>query len=108
RPDITNVSRFSPRPGTKAKELKQLPDQLVKGRSTKLARIVRKISEDAKKRYVGTACSVLVTEKQRDFTGRDANYRQVVIKGFRGAPGDFVDVKITGANHGSLFGKIIR
>ncbi len=109
RPDITNVSRFSPRPGTKARELKQLPNAVVKARSTKLARVVRRISEAAKQPYVGTSCRVLVTEKQEgkrtDFTGRDMNYRQVVVKGFRGVPGDFVDVEITGANHGSLFGK---
>jgi threonylcarbamoyladenosine tRNA methylthiotransferase CDKAL1 len=108
RPDITNVSRFSPRPGTKAKELEQLPNLTVKARSTKLARMVRSISEECKKRYIGTACRVLVTEKQRDFTGRDINYRQVVVKGFRGALGDFIYVEITGANHGSLFGRIIR
>jgi MiaB-like tRNA modifying enzyme len=119
KPDITNVSRFSPRPFTRAKELKQLPNALVKARSTRLAHLVRSISEERKKRYIGTSCRVMVTEMQggreggkrgkwSDFTGRDINYRQVVVKGFKGALGDFVTVEITGANHGSLFGKPLQ
>jgi len=47
---------------------------------------------------------VLITEKQRDFTGRNINYTQVVVKDFKGQPGDFVNVKIMDANHGYVFG----
>jgi tRNA A37 methylthiotransferase MiaB len=119
KPDIINVSRFSPRPLTKANELTSLPNRLVKARSTRLAALVREISEAAKQPYIGSVRRVLITEKQgepqggkrgkrTDFTGRDVNYRQVVVKGFGGALGDFTDVEITAANHGSLFGKIIR
>jgi MiaB/RimO family radical SAM methylthiotransferase len=108
RPDITNVSKFSPRPGTRAKELPQIPNGEVKRRSTVASEEVKRISMESKKRYVGRACRVLVTERQKDFTGRDINYHQVVVKGFKGPTGGFVDVVITSANHGSLFGKIIR
>jgi tRNA A37 methylthiotransferase MiaB len=52
---------------------------------------------------------VLVTEKNAkkgDFTGRNSNYSQVVVKGFKGKLSDFANVKITDVNHGSLFGVV--
>jgi MiaB/RimO family radical SAM methylthiotransferase len=104
-PDIVNISKFSPRPGTKAKELKQLRNDEVKRRSEIASSVVRRITEERRKAFIGRTMRVLVTEKQRDFTGRDINYRQVVVKGLRGKLGDFVDVDIFGANHGSLFGE---
>lgn len=106
KPDITNVSRFSPRPGTKAKEMRQLPNEEIKRRSGETAALVRKISEERRKSLVGRICRVLITEKEDDFKGRDIHYHQVVVKDFGGKLGEFVEVKITGANHGSLFAKI--
>lgn len=108
KPDITNISRFSPRPGTRAKELKQLPVAEVKRRSGEIAVLVKKIGEERRRRFIGREFRVLITEKQKDFTGRNINYAQVVVKGFRGKPGDFILVRITDANHGSLFGQLIH
>jgi len=104
KPDITNVSRFSARPGTKAKELKPLSTQEVKRRSTEASALVKRICEERNQGLVGNVFDVLITEKQRDFTGRNEGYKQVVVKGFEGELGDVVKVKISGANHGSLFG----
>lgn len=108
QPDITNVSKFSPRPGTKAKELSQLHNSEIKRRSAEMSGIVKRISAERKKRFIGRGFRVLITEKQRDFTGRNINYAQVVVRGFGGGVGDFVNVKITGANHGSLFGERVK
>jgi len=105
RPDVTNVSRFSPRPGTKASELAQLPVEISKRRSTECFALVRKISSDSNQPFIGRTIRVMMTEKTRDFKGRDINYCQVVVKRFKGNIGDMVDVKITSANHGSLFGE---
>lgn len=107
RPDITNVSKFSARPGTKAKELRQLDNKEIKRRSTELSALVKEISLERKKQFIGRTYRVLITEKQKDFTGRNINYAQVVVKDFRGKFGDFVDVRITDANHGSLFGEVL-
>lgn len=107
KPDITNVSKFSPRPGTKAKEMRQLPNETIKRRSVICSRLVREISREARIRFIGRRERVLITEKQRDHTGRDVNYRQVVVKRFKGVLGDTLDVRITDANHGSLFGEPI-
>lgn len=111
RPDIVNISKFSARPGTKAKELKPLDSKIVKERSRKLNLLVKKIERENKKKYIGKIYRVLITEKEtgthKDFKGRNINYCQVVVKDFNGKLGDFVNVKIVDANHGSLFGKII-
>jgi MiaB-like tRNA modifying enzyme len=104
-PDIVNVSKFSARPGTRAKELRQLHNDEIKRRSKEASMLVRRICEKRKKAYIGQRCEVLVTEESPDPKGRDINYHQVVVKGFRGRLGDFVDVEIIDANHGSLFGE---
>jgi len=108
KPDITNVSKFSPRAGTRAKELRQLHNDEIKKRSTELSALVKKISAERKKRFIGRTFRVLVTEKQKDFTGRNIDYAQVVVKKFKGKLGDFINVKIVDANHGSLFGEIVE
>lgn len=105
RPEVVNVSKFSARPMTKAKELPQLHNDVIKARSTELAEIVRDITLERRKAHVGKAYHVLITEEQKDFTGRNINYLQVVVKGFKGRLGDEVDLKITDANHGCLFGE---
>jgi threonylcarbamoyladenosine tRNA methylthiotransferase CDKAL1 len=106
RPDITNVSKFSPRPGTKAKELKQLPSEIIKRRSKETSEVVRSINLGNRRALIGKRYRVLVTESQPDFKARNINYQQVVLKIFGGNLGDFANVKITDANHGSLFGEL--
>ncbi len=108
KPDIVNMSKFSARPGTKAKQLKQLPSQTLKKRSMALHNRIREISEERNRAYVGKTVRVLVTEKQDragDYTGRTDNYKQVVLKNFSGKLGDFTTAKIYKVNYGSLFGK---
>ena len=104
-PDIINLSKFSARPGTKAKELKQLHNDEIKKRSTEATELVKKITEERKKRYVGKEYRVYIMEDDPDPKGRNINYQQVVVKNFKGELGDFVEVKIVDANHGSLFGE---
>jgi len=104
KPDVVNLSRFSPRPGTKAKALRPLDNREVKRRSAEAAALARGICAERNRALVGKTLDVLITERQRDFTGRTIGYKQVVVKDFHGALGDRVRVKITDANHGSLFG----
>jgi MiaB-like tRNA modifying enzyme len=106
--DIVNVSKFSARPGTKAKELKCLPTGEVKRRSEIMAKAVRAASLERNLGFIGKEYEVLITEKQKDYTGRNINYKQVVVKEFRGKIGERVLVEIIDANYGALFGKITR
>lgn len=105
RPDVINISKFSPRPGTKARELRQLPTQLIKERSLETTWLAREINLGNRRNLIGKTYRVLVTERGPDFKARNINYQQVVLKEFNGKLGDFANVKITDAIHGSLFGE---
>jgi threonylcarbamoyladenosine tRNA methylthiotransferase CDKAL1 len=106
-PDVMNVSKFSPRAGTKAMELKALPDKLVKSRSAEASALGLWINAKTRKPFIGRALEVLMTEKTRDFKGRDINYRQVIVKRFKGSIGDTIIALVKDANHGSFFGEQI-
>jgi threonylcarbamoyladenosine tRNA methylthiotransferase CDKAL1 len=108
KPEVVNVSKFSPRPGTMAKALKELKSGIVKQRSEAASVLVREIAKERRMRYVGRRMRVLISEKEKDFKGRAINYHQVVVKGFSGKLGDFVDVDIYDANLGSLFGEAVK
>lgn len=106
RPDIVNISRFTPRDFTKAKELKQLKTQIVKERVKKLSSIVKKIETENAQKFIGKELKVLITEigKENQIKGRAENYRQVVIEGGKNLLGKFVNVKIFKASYTTLFG----
>jgi len=106
RPDVVNISRFSPRPGTKAAAMKQLPVETVRERSRRLRELVQKTGLERNRKMIGKKEEVLVTEKQQDFTGRTRSYRQVAVKDFKGKLGEKVKVKITGATHCTLIGRV--
>jgi len=99
RPDVVNLSKFTPRPRTKAAELKQLPTETIKERSRKTTTLIRKICAGNNSKYVGMELDVLVTEKGK---GRSGNYKQVAFEKEAGL-GGWIKVKIKDANHGSLF-----
>jgi MiaB-like tRNA modifying enzyme len=107
RIDIVNVSKFSPRPDTKAKALKKLPSQEVKRRSEVANNLVKKISAQINEELVGREYEVLMTEKDKDFKGRNENYKQVVVKNYKGELGQRVMVEITDSNYGSLIGRLV-
>jgi len=107
RIDVVNLSKFSARPGTKAKEMRKLQSQEVKKRSEIANKLIKEVSAEINEKFVGKQYEVLITERQRDFTGRNINYKQVVVKNFKGKIGDKINVEITDSNYGALFGKII-
>ncbi len=109
RPDIVNITRFSARPLTKAKTMKgRISTDKVKERSKFLTELCRKISNEKNRENVGKIYDVLVTEKGKNktFTGRAENYKQVVIKE-KVFIGDFVKVKIVDSADTYLLGKLI-
>lgn len=97
RPDVLNVKRFSPRPGTPAARLKDMPDRIKKERSRKLAALHRKIGLEKNKKLIGREFEVLVTENGKNDTllARTNYYKQVVLKS--GGIGGFEKVRIRDA-----------
>ncbi len=83
KPDITNITRFSARPGTIAKKMDgRIKTEIVKERSKKLTEIIKDISYNKNKDHLGKTYNVLITEKGKEntFVGRSENYKPVVLK----------------------------
>jgi len=83
QPDKVNITRFSPRPGTSAARLYDMPDRIKKDRSREMTRIWLEIAERRNRRYLGKVLHALVTECGRGKTmkARSANYAGIVIPG---------------------------
>ena len=92
-----HVFPFSPREGTPAARMPQLPRRLVKQRAARL----REVGEIAYRRHldglVGSAQKILV---EREGLGRTEGFAVTAID--RGAPGDIVAARITGHDGGRL------
>jgi len=81
-PHIVNITRFSPRSGTKAAEMKDMPEKIKKERSRKLNKVTKEIRVQQNKKYKGKSYDVLITQKGKKdtFIGRLPNYRAVILK----------------------------
>jgi threonylcarbamoyladenosine tRNA methylthiotransferase CDKAL1 len=102
-PEKINVTRFSKRPGTDAAAMKGLGGTRKKERSSEMTEVKMDVVSDAYEGMVGERRSVLVVEDgtEDSVVGYDRAYRQVAIPGgeLAGlAPGDSVEVEITGHN----------
>jgi MiaB-like tRNA modifying enzyme len=107
-PDIINVTRFSPRPGTEAKSMDdQIHGRVSKERSRELTEIRYAEADARNKELVGRTLRVLITEEGKKGTmiARTGNYKQVIIPDDHKL-GDLVDVEITGSESMHLFGCI--
>jgi MiaB-like tRNA modifying enzyme len=104
RPDIVNLSRFTPRRGTVAAGMKQLPTQVAKERSAKAAALLKRMGLERNRESVGKTVRVLVTEDKK---GRAENYRQVAFSG-KAKLGEWIEVGITGCTHTTLIGARMR
>ncbi len=95
QPDKINVTRYSPRPNTKAAKMPQIPGWIKKERSRVLYRLRMDISLQINRQYTGKSFEVLVNQKgsvKRTMIGRTFNYKPVVCSGNLG---EFRTVTIT-------------
>jgi len=99
KPDVVNISKFFPRPRTPAAEMKQLPPAQVKSRSRRLTEVVRRISYERNRLWLGWEGRILVDEKGKHETwvGRNYAYKPVVVKSDRNLLGEFVNVRVVEA-----------
>ncbi len=107
KPEILNISKFTPRPGTKAKEMDQLNSRTIKERSIRLSRIFRNSFVNINKNWIGWKGNVLIlhegTELNQAF-GRNFAYKNVFIDNYNGDFGIFIKVKIKKVEGFNLFG----
>lgn len=109
RPTITNISKFGLRPHTAAAKLRQLPGPVVKDRSIRLARMVKKMQQEDFARYLGRRVRVLFTEANgSSITGRTDSYIPVAVNNLdKGSIGKWVWVDISGNSYACIIGKAI-
>jgi len=109
KPDITNITRYSARPYTKAKSLNgRIKTDIVKDRSKYLTNLCSRISKQNNQKHIRKKYNVLVTEVGKDntFIGRSENYKPVVLKE-KVEIGDIKKVEIINAEKTFLVGSII-
>jgi len=109
KPDIVNVTRFSARPHTKAKNMKgRINTKIAKERSKILAEISELLSIENNKKCKGKIYNTLITKrgKKDTYIGRTDNYKPVLINE-KADIGKFVNLEIIDSDHIHLFGKLI-
>lgn len=110
-PDILNITRFSPRPGTEARDLEdRVHGRIQKEWSRSLTALRKEIGLKRNKEYIGKKAKVLVTELGSGDTliTRLDNYKLVIIMKKPGVDvGNWVDVEVTGATDIYVKGQLL-
>lgn len=107
RPDIVNVTRFSPRAGTPAAAMaNQVVGWRVKERSRRLTRLRFDVAREIHESFVGRDFQVLITEAGKGtWLARTPEYRQVVLHE-DATVGDFAMTHIDGVTPTDLHGHL--
>ncbi len=80
RPDIVNISKFTPRPGTEAYRMGRIDSRIVGYRSRLLTKLCRDISYSNNLRYLGRELRATFAEGcGKQSVGRLENYRKVIV-----------------------------
>ncbi len=112
KPDIINVTRFSPRKGTRAAEMKEkVESQEKKRRSKEMTELRFKISRDLNDDYVGRKAWATILERGKgtSLKGRLDNYKVIVLKDeTSNLLGKRKEVKIKAAEHVYLLADLIE
>lgn len=108
--DTVNITRFSPRPGTKAADMKQVNGRVIKDRSTELTMVKNQVELANNEKMIGKTFKVLVTEEgiNGSIIARTDNYRPVGISERIYEVGSFCDVEITGCTSTYLVGRTLN
>lgn len=110
KPDIINISKFTARPGTEAKKMKQLTSRAIKERSIRLSRVFRNKLVNMNESWNGWEGEVLTLHRgaeENQFFGRNFAYKNVLINNYEGKCGDFIRVCVYKVDGVNLFGKAV-
>jgi MiaB-like tRNA modifying enzyme len=107
--DTVNITRFSPRPGTKAAKMEQVNGRIIKDRSTEFTTVKNEIELVNNEKMVGKIFRALITEEGTNGSviARTDNYRPVGIPE-RIPVGSFCTVEITGCAPTYLVGRTLN
>ena len=110
RPEKVNISRYSPRPHTKAFSYRNLDSRIPARRSHVLYKVSQQVKLESKQELIGWQGRVFVSKytKIGDTLARTDSYRPVVISAPDLLPGQYANVEITDTKPGYFLGKIIE
>ncbi len=101
---------YSPRVGTPAAKMVQIPDEIKKERVTKLVDLQNRISKEISLEYIGKTKEILVEDINPKYEGmvcgRTDSGRLVTFNGSSDLIGTFQNVKITHSQSSALFGEM--
>jgi len=106
KPDVINIARFAPRPGTTAATMQgQVHGNIKKERSRKLTELLKKTALERNQKWLGWEGEIIIDEKVKDgVSGRNYAYRLIVIR--KDIPlGKIVKAKVTEAHNYFLVGE---
>ena len=99
-----HVFSYSPRPGTPAAQLKQLPASVIKRRADKLRELDRQLRQDCASSLLGSEQELFMEERKNVYQGLTGNFQTVQTD--RAASG-LVRAKIVRVQESLCFGEII-
>ena len=110
KPEILNISKFTPRPGTKAKYMEQVDSKIIKMRSTKISDIFRDSLSNINSKWRNWEGEVLVLHegfKESQVFGRNYAYKNIFIENFKGKYGSFLEARVYEVDGFNLFAELI-
>ncbi len=98
RPEMLNISKFAPRPFTKAAKMKQLPPEVLRKRAKELSKLHLEICKENQKNWAGWKGKVLVDQKGPVYSGtylaRSPEYKLFAVHSREKILGKIVKVKV--------------
>ncbi len=107
RPEIINISKFTPRPNTEAKNMEQVDSKIIKERSKRLSAVFRIYLEhlnDKWKGWKGKMLCLYHDEKNHYTFGRNFAYKNILLPNIKIHPGTFIKVSIQEVDGANLIG----
>jgi threonylcarbamoyladenosine tRNA methylthiotransferase CDKAL1 len=110
KPDWVNVSKYGARPNTPASKLEQLDSKIVNKRSLVLSELVRRISLEKNRKWVGWKGEILISKngnKENQWFGRNFAYNPVLVEEKDNVLGKFLKVRVLKAEPSYVFAEAI-
>ena len=111
RPDILNISKFTVRPGTKAKRMKQVDSREIKERSIRLSKLFRDSLKDINQHWKNWQGKILLLhkgDKQGQAFGRNIAYKNVFLDDYDGSYGNFMEARVYKVDGFNLHARLIK
>ncbi|MFO8018223.1 MAG: tRNA (N(6)-L-threonylcarbamoyladenosine(37)-C(2))-methylthiotransferase [Promethearchaeia archaeon] len=110
KPEILNISKYTVRPGTKAKQMEQVDSKVIKERSQRLSYVFRMLLRDINQKWLGWEGKVLLlhhTKKTGQVFGRNYAYKNIFLYDYTGEVGRFVKAKVTNIDGFNLYADLL-